>query len=114
MKFSFLGGQTKESILCIEVNFGELIKSIPLRYKKNYNFGFFNPRIIDLNIPFGETMFHNYVKDLFIIDDTATDLYEELHEVYNSTETTPYNYVIDDYDPMKILKYYSLYHFILI
>ena len=112
MKFSFLGGQTKESILCIEVNFGELIKSIPLRYKKNYNFGFFNPRIIDLNIPFGETMFHYYVKDLFIIDDTATDLYEELHEVYNSTETTPYNYVIDDYDPMKILKYYSLYHFI--
>ena len=58
MKFSLLGGKTKESILCIEVNFGELIKSIPFRYKKNYNFGFFNPRIIDLNIPFGETIFH--------------------------------------------------------
>ena len=112
MKFSFLGGQTKESILCIEVNFGELIKSIPLRYKKNYNFGFFNPRIIDLNIPFGETMFHYYVKDLFIIAESGKDLYENLHEIYNSTETTPYNYVIDDNDPLKILKYYSLYHFI--
>ena len=112
MKFSFFVGQKKESILCIEVNFGAVIKAIPFHYKKNYNFGFFNPRIIDLNIPFGEKIFHYYVKDLFIIEDTAIDLYEELHEVYNSTETTPYNYVIDDYDPMKILKYYSLYHFI--
>ena len=112
LKFSFYEGQAKESMLCIEVNFGGVVETIPLRYKKKYNFGFFNPKIIDLNIPFGETIFHYYVKDLFIIDDTATDLYEELHEVYNSTETTPYNYVIDDNDPLKILKYYSLYHFI--
>ena len=112
MKFSFLGGKTKESILCLEVNFRGIINEIPFYYKKNYNFGFFNPRIIDLNIPFGETMFHYYVKDLFVMADSAKDLYENLHEIYNSTETTPYNYVIDDNDPLKILKYYSLYHFI--
>ena len=112
IKFSFLEGKTKESMVCIEVNFKGVIQSIPLRYKKKYNFGFFNPRIVDLNIPFGETIFHYYVKDLFIISEAATDLYDQLHEVYNSTQTTPYNYVIDNYDPMKILKYYSLYHFI--
>ena len=112
LKFSFYEGQAKESMLCIEVNFRGVVETIPLRYKKKYNFGFFNPKIIDLNIPFGETIFHYYVKDLFIIAESGKDLYENLHEVYNSTETTPYNYVIDDYDPLKILKYYSLYHFI--
>ena len=35
MKFSFLRGKTKESILCLEINFGEIIRTIPLTYKKN-------------------------------------------------------------------------------
>ena len=34
LKFSFYEGQAKESILCIEVNFVEIIKSIPFRYKR--------------------------------------------------------------------------------
>ena len=112
VRFSFLGGDSNESILCIEVNFGEIIRSIPFHYMKNFNFGFFNPKNVDIDIPFGDTVFHYYLKDLLIIQNTAIEFYKELHEVFNSTETTPYNYVLDDYDPMKILKYYSLYHFI--
>ena len=112
MRFSFLGGKTKESILCLEVNFEVVIRAIPLHHIKNLNFGFFNPRVVDLDIPFGDTTFHYSVKDLFIIQNSATDFYDELHEVFNSNETTPYKYVIDDYDPTKLLKYYSLYHFI--
>ena len=40
------------------------------------------------------------------------DSYNELREVFNSTEATPYNYVFNENDPMKqLLQYYSLYHF---
>jgi hypothetical protein len=112
IKFSFYKEKPLGSILCIEVNFRKIIQSINLQNAKNFNFGFFNPKNVDIDIPFGDTVFHYYLKDLLIIQNTAMEFSKELHEVFNSTETTPYNYVIDDYDPMKILKYYSLYHFI--
>ena len=63
MKFSFLEGRSKESILCIEVNFGETVRRFPLHYSKNFNFGFFNPKNLEIDIPFGDTIFHYVLKD---------------------------------------------------
>ena len=108
IKFSFYKEKPLGSILCIEVNFRKIIQSINLQNAKNFNFGFFNPIIIDLNLG----QFHYYLKDIYIIENSFRDAFKEFKEVYNSTEYTPYDYVLDDYDPIKIFKYYSLYHFL--
>ena len=112
MKISFIKNNPKGSILCIEVDFEVIVKSIPFHIAKYINFGFFNPMILDLDIQMGDNKYHLYLQDIYIIENSAREAYVELHELYNSTKTTPYNYVIDDKDPMKILKYYSLFHFI--
>ena len=107
IKYSFYKEKPNGSILCLEVNLGTILETINLRDAKNFNFGVFNPIIIDINLP----GFSYYLKDIYIIGNTNREAYNEFKEVFNSTESTPYDYVIDENDPVKILRYYSLYHF---
>ena len=108
IKFSFYKEKPNGSILCLELNFGKIVETINLQYTKNFNFGFFNPLIIDIDVP----GYRYYLKDIYIISNSYRGAYNELKEVFNSTESTPYDYVINENDPSKPLRYYSLYHFI--
>ena len=112
IRFSFMKEEPKKSLLCIEIDLGRVVKSLPYINSKNINFGFYYLIDIDTYIPLGGTYYHYQLEDIFIIYDNAQNIYDELQETYNSTETTSYNYVLDDNDPKKVLKYYSLYHFL--
>ncbi len=111
IRFSFMKEEPEKSLLCIEINLSRIIKSFPYFNAKNVNFGFYYLINIDTKIKLGDIYYPYHLEDIFIIYDNAQNIYDELHEVFNSTETTPYNYVLDDNDPKKVLKYYSLYHF---
>ena len=66
---------------------------------KNFNFGLYNPLEFDINL--GNGKYHHF-KDIYIIGNTFKDAYNEFHKVFNSYETTPFNYVLDEYKPLKV------------
>ena len=48
LKIPYIKGDNETTIVCIEIDFGEIIKSIPLHNTKTFNFGFFNPADYDV------------------------------------------------------------------
>ena len=109
VKFTFYKEKPLGSFLCLEIDVLKLLDSFNLINVKKFNFGFFSPMNVDIDIPNVITF---KLKDIYIMANSHKDSYNELREVFNSTEATPYNYVFNENDPMKqLLQYYSLYHF---
>ena len=96
MKFPFYKEKPDESILCIEINYVEIVKIINIHNAYNFDFGLFTPLIL------------NDIKDLFIMANGYGNASKEFHKVFNNTKVTPYEFVIDE---NKLIKYYSLYHY---
>lgn len=105
IRIPFIKDNPDDSIICLEIDFEKIISSLNFYNAKNFNFGLYNPLEFDINL--GNGKYHHF-KDIYIIGNTFKDAYNEFHKVFNSYETTPFNYVLDEYKP---LKYYSLYHF---
>ena len=96
-KFPFIKEKPKDSIICLEINFGKVVKTINLDKTKKFNFGIFVP------------MKTEKLNDLNVLGNSYGDAYKEFPNVFNTNETTPLEYIIDT---TKSLKYYSLYHFL--
>ena len=96
-KFPFIKEKPNDSVICLEINFGKVVKTINFDKTKKFNFGIFSP------------MISGDLKDLNILGNSYGDAYNEFPSVFNSNETTPFEFIINS---TKSLKYYSLYHFI--
>ena len=112
LKIPYIKGDNETTIVCIEIDFGEIIKSIPLHNTKTFNFGFFNPADYDVIKQIGENITKYHIYDIYIIQNSAREAYSELHEVYHNNKTTPNFFILDDNNPLRAFKYYSLYHFL--
>ena len=104
IKFTLFKGDLEPSLLCIEVNLGEIVKEINLHNVNKFEFGFFNPFELKNYINTDLSL-----KDLYIISNCDKDAYNEFHNIFTSSKTTPFSYILDDSKPIK---YYSLYHFL--
>ena len=98
--YTYYKGNYHNSVLCVDVNFGYLIKTIDFAKTKNFDFGF--ARVINSN-----TSDLGY--EISIIYNTNRNICEVI-EVFNSSEYTPKAYAIKD---GKIDNYYFYYIFYL-
>ena len=103
IKFPFLKNKPDKSFLCFELDLGLLMASINLNSVKNFEFGLFNLK--NINIP----LFNLTFKDNIIVYDNNKEFYPEFLNTFNSTIYTPQKFIINSFSPFK---YYSLYHFL--
>ena len=104
IKFAFNKEEPDKSFICIELDLSSLLNAINLSNAKNFEFGLFHPLSLKVSI--------FDFKDIFIVFDNRKDLYFELFDVFNSSETTPYAYILNKSDTTRLAKYFSLYHFL--
>ena len=103
IKFPFLKNKPDKSFLCFELDLGLLMASLNVNSVKNFEFGLFNLK--NINIP----SFNLTFKDNIIVYDNNKEFYPEFLNTFNSTIYTPQKFIINSFSPFK---YYSLYHFL--
>ena len=102
MKFTFFKEKPYKSVICLEVDLSYILTKITISNSKFFEFGVFNL----LSVP------QMNFRDIFVVVDSFDEFYPELFDTYNSSETTPFLYVLNYSDTTRLLKYFSLYHFL--
>ena len=101
IRFPFYKDEPDKSAICLELDLSYIVNSINVNNSKTFEFGL----TVLINLP------QMGFRDIFIIFDNHKEFYSELFETFNSYETTPPLYVLNYSDTTKVLKYFSLYHF---
>ena len=100
IKFPFNKENPKISLLCLEIDFSSIMNSINLNDTKIFEFGLFNPIQI------------NEFKDIIVLYDNKKDFYNQLFDVFNSSDKTPSDYLLNKSEKEYTSEYFYLYHFI--
>ena len=108
-KFPFNRIFTDELLLCIEIDFASIITSFNLNDAKIIEFGLINP--IQIILYQSENFLLEY-KEIIVLFDNKKDIYYQLFDVFNSSDTTPLAYLLNSSDTTKLSAFFSLYHFI--
>ena len=101
LKFPFYKDRPDKSAICLELDLTYSANKMSFSDSNVFEFGLFNL----INVP------QMNFRDILVIFDSLGNAHSELFDTYNSTETTPPLYVLNASDSTKLLKYFSLYHF---
>ena len=106
IRFPYIKEKPDESLICAEIDFVEMLKSMNFKSGKNFEFGVFKTLKLLLN--------ESYIlEDIIVIYNKNDEIsLDEISTVYNSSNSTPSQFILGEGRISIGIDYLSMFHYI--